>query len=375
MGYQSTYKRHIRSRQQPQYPRPLAMLLVILSCSLLFLSSTSTITTVSCLSALPRTHSSSTPLSTTTTTAAAAPTPFPFRKFSFASNNVCINPNSFYCTREVEKNTAKNKSNDSDNDDDDDDNDNDSTSNTQELHTEIGTETEIMEFKMKNVPGDGDCMFLAVALATSASMGLGGNNALLNAIAKETRTVVAQVLSTPDGHLHVNGNRIVRVRDLLKSATMNEHKHNPNVNSMEEYIDALLDGSLQGGGPELTVLSNILRRPISVYELDEEQPSLIDTSTDARDTNEIDGGIGNDEERGEQQQQQDIKNGIPSKYKIKCVGSFGDIFKDPCSDIPNPAVLSGLLPGAYSWHIHILVVDAGPGEKHACALLPKRCYI
>jgi hypothetical protein len=189
---------------------------------------------------------------------------------------------------------------------------------------------------MRNVPGEGDCMFLAVALATSTSMGLGGNDALLRAIANETREVVAQVLSAKEGNLHVEGRRLVKASDLLRSAAKKE--------GIEEeiYIELLRNGTLQGGGPELTVLSNVLRRPISVYELSD-------------DDNQFD-------------------TGVPNVCKIKCVGIFGDVFMDPLSEIPSHAILTGLQEGAYSWHIHVLVVDAGHGEKHACALLPKQCY-
>ena len=192
-----------------------------------------------------------------------------------------------------------------------------------------------LEFTMKNVPGEGDCMFLAVALATSTSMGLGGNDALLRAIANETREVVAQVLSAKEGNLHVEGRRLVRATDLLRSAAKQEGV------DIDTYIQLLRSGTLQGGGPELTVLSNVLRRPISVYELSDDEH---------------------------------FEGGVPNICKIKRVGSFGDIFTDPLYDIPNHAVLSGLQEGAYSWHIHVLVVDAGSGDKHACALLPRKCY-
>jgi len=192
-----------------------------------------------------------------------------------------------------------------------------------------------LEFNMRNVPGEGDCMFLAVALATSTSMGLGGNNAALRSIASDTRSVVAQVMSSNDGTFHVNGNRMVRARDLLSSAAKNEGV------DCETYVSYVRDGSLQGGGPELTVLSNVLRRPISIYELD--------------------WNVSGDN--------------VPDMMGLKHMGTFGDIFKDPLSKMPNPAVISGLQPGAYSWHVHILVLEAGDGEKHACALLPRKCYL
>jgi len=73
-------------------------------------------------------------------------------------------------------------------------------------------------FKMRNVPGNGDCMFLAVALAAATSMGLGGNDALLEAISKETRGVVAQILSSPNGTLHIANGQTCNAQALLQQA-------------------------------------------------------------------------------------------------------------------------------------------------------------
>jgi len=224
----------------------------------------------------------------------------PFQRFTFAPNNVCINPRNFIASNTV-----------------------------------IGQDN--LEFTMRNVPGEGDCMFLAVALATSTSMGFGGDYAMLRSIAKECRLVVAEVLSANSGNLYVEGTRAISAKALLRSAARDEDLE------CEAYIKALENGDLQGGGPELTVLSNILRRPISIYELQWDEENSNDT--------------------------------IPETCQLKCMGSFGAIFRDPLSVIPDPAVISGLKQGAYSWHIHILVVDAGDGEKHACTLLPKECYI
>ena len=160
----------------------------------------------------------------------------------------------------------------------------------------------------------------------------------MRAVALEIREVVAQILAAK-GTLHIAGKRIVRTKDLLKSAAKSE-----NVESTE-YLEMLRNGTLQGGGPELTCLSNILRRPISIYELKWNEAYNFENVT------------------------------IPDVCEIQCVGSFGDVFIDPIADIPDHALLSDIQQGAYSWHIHILVVDAGGGEKHACTLLPKTCYV
>ena len=185
-------------------------------------------------------------------------------------------------------------------------------------------------FTMKNVPGQGDCMFLAVALASLCSVGLGANDVLLNSISKETRNVVAHVLEG-NGNLVIQGKRLVSTSSLLKSASKTEGV------SPKEYIQMLRDGSLYGGGPELTVLSNVLRRPISIYE-------LLETDD----------------------------NNSTTQF-IQCMGTFGkDTLQDPLRKIPDSAILqSNDPPGAYSWHLHILVVDVSPHEKHACALLPQ----
>jgi hypothetical protein len=185
-------------------------------------------------------------------------------------------------------------------------------------------------------------MFLAVALATFASTGLGANDALLRVIAKEIRRVVATILETP-GNLVIEGRgRLVSTDSLLKSAAAQEGL------SPTKYLRLLrkegAEGGLYAGGPELTVLANVLRRPISIYELVSDD----DAESTPRESNGV--------------------------QLIDCKGVFGqEAFRDPLTAIPDSAVLSTDLSGvgAYSWHLHILVVDASPDEKHACVLLPQ----
>lgn len=210
----------------------------------------------------------------------------PFAEFRFAPNDVCVYPRYLY--------------------------------------------TETQKFTLRNVPGQGDCMFLAVALATLTSMGMGGNQRLLQAIANETRDITASIMES-DGNVVIEGTRIVATKRLLQSAAANEGM------TPSKYIQLLRKsgnaGGLYGGGPELTILSNILRRPISIYEM--------------------------------------ANHSIKEAQAIKCVGTFGqDFFKDPLLNVPQSAVLSSALLGAYSWHLHILVVDVSEHEKHACVLLP-----
>ncbi|OEU17254.1 hypothetical protein FRACYDRAFT_184839 [Fragilariopsis cylindrus CCMP1102] len=205
-------------------------------------------------------------------------------------------------------------------------------------------------FTMRNVPGDGDCMFLAVALAAATSTGLGMSNKMLNNLSRETREIVAQVLSAPSGKLFIGPdiNNIVDASQLLQSAVSQE----PTINTTEDYLIALRkegrDGGLYGGGPELAVLSNVLRRPISIYEVDE---NISSSSSSSSPSDEF-------------------------CFPITCKGSFGEgVFDDPClTSIPDSAVISNIQPGAYSWRLHILVLDVSPTERHACVLLPQRIY-
>ena len=88
---------------------------------------------------------------------------------------------------------------------------------------------EAQYFVLRNVQGDGDCVFQAVLCSVFVSMGMlnpdGTNSRFMSALALEMRNVVANVLSSPDGTLYVNNKptkRIVRCKDLLQSAAQNE---------------------------------------------------------------------------------------------------------------------------------------------------------
>ena len=60
---------------------------------------------------------------------------------------------------------------------------------------------------MRNVPGEEDCISQALALATSRSLGIGGNSAFLRAVKDEAREEVAQNLST-ERTLHTEGKKL-----------------------------------------------------------------------------------------------------------------------------------------------------------------------
>ena len=213
----------------------------------------------------------------------------PFLSFDFdPSTGICRNPASFRYTSPPA------------------DNNNNSNNNSNNNNAEKNDKTNAQFFVLRNVPGDGDCVFHAVLSAVFISMGFMNPDAdagdtLLSSMALEMRSklylyvctcyirdrvshvrtpihyllftqflsitdVVAKFLSSPEGTLYVNNKpakRIVRCRDLLSSAAKNEGL------SPDEYLKRLRQpgsqGGLYGGGPELTVLSNILRRPTEVF--------------------------------------------------------------------------------------------------------------
>jgi len=140
------------------------------------------------------------------------PSPPPFSKYRFRSfefdslTGICRRPASFQFTRENE---------------------------------------ETQHFVMRNVPGDGDCVFHAVLSSVFISMGmLNPDSNTMPSMAIEMRSVVANFLSSPEGTLYVSNKprkRIVRCRDLLQSAAQNEGL------TLDDYLIKLRRPGRQGG--------------------------------------------------------------------------------------------------------------------------------
>ena len=299
-------------------------------------------------------HCFNTKITTALTTTTQATRTIPFQDFRFAPNNVCVSPQYFVAVR----------------DGDADNNNSNGNSDTTDISNQQNKSYSY--FTMRNVPGDGDCMFLAVALAAATSMGLGGSNKLLQEISRQTREVVAQVLSSPTGKLFIGPDKdnVVDASRLLQSAVLQE----PAINTTEDYLAALRkegrEGGLYGGGPELAVLSNVLRRPISIYEVDETRLKQQQQQQQQQQQHEKDCSGENGSTNGNETSSEIL-------FPIVCKGSFGEgVFEDPClTSIPDSVILANMQPGAYSWRLHILILDASPTERHACVLLPQRIHI
>jgi hypothetical protein len=219
------------------------------------------------------------------------------------------------------------------------------------------------EFIMRNVPGDGDCLFTAVLSAAAHGMGLdfqlpsppaslaAGSSSRQTMLSKTTRDIVATILQTP-GTLWIGQGKSVSSHQLLRSAAR-ELNVTPSM-----YLHLLrtpgVQGGLYGGGPELTVLSNWLRREIAIYEIEQQQqqqqePSHLDSRHSLLDATD---------------------NTTAQEQPMVLRGVFGEnVFIDMLP--PESAVRHAPLPfGSHDWRIHILIVDTDPSEKHACVLLP-----
>ena len=118
------------------------------------------------------------------------------------------------------------------------------------------------KFRLQNVPGEGDCLFLAALLGHSKRYTV-----------PEIRQTVAETLASPDVPLYVTNHTITSTQ-LLQHAS-DELKISP-----ETYLELLRtpgkEGGLYGGGPELTILSNLLERPIRVFHVCQNTDSTVD---------------------------------------------------------------------------------------------------
>jgi hypothetical protein len=240
-------------------------------------------------------------------------------------------------------------------------------------------------FTMQNVPGDGDCMFLAVALAATISTPPASTtDSFRNQWLPETaarrgsvtmahipyynishtrsteastktartlRNAVADILQQqPSCTLFISHNRTILSHELLKQASNELHIH------PSKYIQLLRQtGGLYGGGPELTILCHLYQRPIHIYEIDYDK-----INTDAN-----------------QVSNSSSHNRLNRNISILPIierGVFGQGVYDIIVDTDTWKVPQDMKHrNVDDWDLHILVVDVSLTEKHACALFPVRC--
>uniref|UniRef100_A0A7S2PB71 OTU domain-containing protein n=1 Tax=Leptocylindrus danicus TaxID=163516 RepID=A0A7S2PB71_9STRA len=131
---------------------------------------------------------------------------------------------------------------------------------------------EIGKFRVRQVPGDGNCLFHSLSLCLHYAerqshfpLKVPESFRELFRRSKKLRNTAVQILqqSTEKGDklLFMQGQEFLTCSELL-SAAASQYNISP-----EEYCEAMLQDCTWGGGPEIVALVNALRRPIHVYEL------------------------------------------------------------------------------------------------------------
>jgi len=119
---------------------------------------------------------------------------------------------------------------------------------------------------VRQVPGDGSCLFhsLTVTLAYASN----GTHHSMNNIKsmkdnsnKLRQTAIDAFEEDPEKLLYLQGSECTTCRELLE-AVAEQYSITPEV-----YCTKMRRSAEWGGGPEIVVLSNILHRPIHIYEL------------------------------------------------------------------------------------------------------------
>lgn len=128
--------------------------------------------------------------------------------------------------------------------------------------------------QIRQVPGDGNCLFhsLSICLQYSLNGTHWDMSNRLDELYEQSRSLRAKAvacLRQNNRRLFLQGRESLRAIDLVTAAAA-QYDLTP-----EEYCATMEEDCVWGGGPEIVALSNILQRPIHVYEL-----AVEDTSED-----------------------------------------------------------------------------------------------
>jgi len=123
--------------------------------------------------------------------------------------------------------------------------------------------------QIRQVPGDGNCLFHSIATCLSLAENKthfkvldGDYLSILSYTSKKLRQEAVNCLSCrPRRPLFIQGNEYLRAYDLVQAAASQYNL------TGSKYCELMRKESYWGGGPEIVALCNVLRRPIYVYEL------------------------------------------------------------------------------------------------------------
>lgn len=121
-----------------------------------------------------------------------------------------------------------------------------------------------LEFYVRQVPGDGSCLFHSLAaglsyLSTSQHLNF---DKKLRSLSKRLREISIETLSEKNKVLVMEKDQTIFANELLE--IVSEHY---NCTSAEQYLEDMKNSKTWGGGPEIVAISNSLSRPVHVYEL------------------------------------------------------------------------------------------------------------
>jgi hypothetical protein len=126
------------------------------------------------------------------------------------------------------------------------------------------------EFYVRQVPGDGSCLFHAVAtcikfVASNDNIKLYNNLIFDNnmkRISFSLRKIAVDVLNnTKNITLYMENNETIYNKELLVQVADYYNS------TTDDYCTQMLKKTTWGGGPEIVAISNYIKRPIYVYEL------------------------------------------------------------------------------------------------------------
>ena len=196
---------------------------------------------------------------------------------------------------------------------------------------------------IRQVPGDGDCLFHAIAISLAFTenghlMRLDTHDGLqeLKAASRKLRRMAVECLvSSCSSKRHNNNNNnnnnnnkskrsrsrrykrlFIQGKDSMKTSQLLYTASSQYGITPEEYCELMMQDSYWGGGPEIVALCAVLRRPIHVYEL---APLPIDRSRNISDDDEN----RHDEEHEKATFPLANKDRINIKFCLRLLATFG----------------------------------------------------
>ena len=131
------------------------------------------------------------------------------------------------------------------------------------LLTTKNAKSEGGKFTLKQVPGDGGCLFHSIASVLRFEHT--GYSSPFNPMTQDysisLRRIAINTLSESDFELEVEGDERMSAKRLLEVVAGHYNT------TIKSYCDRMRERSAWGGGPEIVALSNLFSRPIHIYEL------------------------------------------------------------------------------------------------------------